>query len=392
MKEQVVIIVPIYKSVLNEFERISLLQLKKILGSYEIVFIAPESLIFDYGSLIQSATVIRFEDDFFLSAHTYSLLMLSVEFYKRFLDYEYMLVYQTDAFVFRDDLRYFCNLKYDYIGAPYDDDSVMFYDSGSQVGNGGFSLRNIESCLNLVQDNQELLRSLFFKDIGRYGEDIFFSYCGKRFINGFEIAPVEVAQKFSLESNFHGLMNNFPETIPFGCHNWYKREYFYWKQWIGQYGYVLDVAESDYEADYTASCVRKYLQEINYFIFNNDEEILKKIGEEIRILTKQMNISIRGAGKYGRRVYKILRSLKIPVYKIYDSNFSKNNGLFDLDNREISDCRKMSPAEEDLILICILNGGTKVRIEMEKEGWIYKENVYQLVDILKLIHSVMYRD
>ena len=38
--------------------------------------------------------------------------------YSRFEKYEYMLIYQLDAFVFSDRLMEFVEAGYDYIGAP----------------------------------------------------------------------------------------------------------------------------------------------------------------------------------------------------------------------------------------------------------------------------------
>ena len=42
--KQVVVVVPVYKEALNEFENISLKQLYRMLGNYDIVFVAPETL------------------------------------------------------------------------------------------------------------------------------------------------------------------------------------------------------------------------------------------------------------------------------------------------------------------------------------------------------------
>jgi hypothetical protein len=44
--------------------------------------------------------------------------MLSIDFYKRFRDYKFILIYQLDAYVFRDELEYWCEQDYDFIGAP----------------------------------------------------------------------------------------------------------------------------------------------------------------------------------------------------------------------------------------------------------------------------------
>ena len=48
-KEEIVIVVPIYKKQLSDLEKISLTQLQRVLGDYPRVFQAPESLEFDYG-------------------------------------------------------------------------------------------------------------------------------------------------------------------------------------------------------------------------------------------------------------------------------------------------------------------------------------------------------
>ena len=114
----VIIVVPIYRSELRETERVSLLQLQKVLGNYPRVFLAPASLSFDFGALGRGFGVERFDDAYFDGLSGYSCLMLSDEFYARFADYQYVLIYQLDAFVFQDTLRAFCALGYDYIGAP----------------------------------------------------------------------------------------------------------------------------------------------------------------------------------------------------------------------------------------------------------------------------------
>jgi hypothetical protein len=44
---------------------------------------------------------------------------LSEEFYQAFTDFEFMLIYQLDAFVFRDELADWCRSGYEYIGAPW---------------------------------------------------------------------------------------------------------------------------------------------------------------------------------------------------------------------------------------------------------------------------------
>ena len=63
-----------------------------------------------------------------------------------------MLIYQLDACVFRDELKYWCEKKYDYIGAPifWAYNSNKFSNKVAGIGNGGFSLRKISYCLKML--------------------------------------------------------------------------------------------------------------------------------------------------------------------------------------------------------------------------------------------------
>ena len=81
---QVIVCVPIYKNNLSAFERASLQQLNRILGKYPHVFVAPQSLNFDFEDEGKNFSVERFPDFFFHSVLSYSALMLNMDFYRRF--------------------------------------------------------------------------------------------------------------------------------------------------------------------------------------------------------------------------------------------------------------------------------------------------------------------
>lgn len=155
----VTIVIPIYKTNLSDTEKMSLNQCMKILQHYKIVFIHPEGLdvnSINFNGKIKSET---FEKKYFTSVLGYNSLMLSSEFYERFLDSKYMLIYQLDAFVFSDQLKKWCDKDFDYIGAPWISSpnslmkkiTLLFASKQKKerqkiffkVGNGGFSLRNV---------------------------------------------------------------------------------------------------------------------------------------------------------------------------------------------------------------------------------------------------------
>lgn len=232
------VVIPIYKENLNEFEKISLQQVQKILGRYEIIFFAPEGKNFSYT---QNYKVVHFPQQFFQGVSGYNTLMLSPSFYEKFLDYDFILIYQLDAFVFSDKLEYFCSLGYDYIGAawPYiwkpvptnviDDKKIIL-----RVGNGGFSLRNTKSCYNILFNNSDILGKL--KDLP---EDVIFSYFGffKQF--DFNVAPINISYKFSTEYFIERIIKKNHGELPFGCHAWHDFSGNSYIRIFNQFGYNL---------------------------------------------------------------------------------------------------------------------------------------------------------
>lgn len=104
--ELVKIVIPVYKTDLNVYETISLNQVVHVFKDYTKIIIKPASLDIKVilGKYENQFDVQDFDDDYFIDLVGYNSLMLSPEFYKRFLDSKYILIYQLDAFVFRDEL------------------------------------------------------------------------------------------------------------------------------------------------------------------------------------------------------------------------------------------------------------------------------------------------
>lgn len=152
--KKVVVVIPVYKENISKNELMSLIQGETILGRYDICFIAPFRI--KNSKLTQGHRTIYFDDSYFVNTVAYSKLLLSGCFYKIFLNYEYMLIYQLDAFVFSDALLEWCNKGYDYIGAPLPAVGDFYAEIGSGVGNGGLSLRKIESCINVLKYKEKI--------------------------------------------------------------------------------------------------------------------------------------------------------------------------------------------------------------------------------------------
>ncbi len=238
--KSVVIVIPIYKAKLSPTEVISLQQLNKILGKYPRVFVAPQSLVFDFGSLGEGIGVERFDDMWFQSVTSYSCLMMQKDFYARFSAYEYMLLYQLDVFVFSDRLKEFCDMGFDYIGAPIGRFAPFWHAIGARVGNGGFSLRKISSVLRLMENFESIIGETPFLHAFILAEDIFFAYCGIREDVTFNVADTDTALEFSVQEDVRHIYKKIQRGWrPFGCHGWSRIEQDFWWPIVENAGYSM---------------------------------------------------------------------------------------------------------------------------------------------------------
>jgi hypothetical protein len=252
-KQLVAVTIPIYKSEIDKYELISLTQCLKVLAKHPIIFFAPESLdVSFYKSFCVGKIDIkieRFDNFYFSGIPSYNKLMLSKLFYQRFSKYENILIYQLDAFVFRDELEYWCKKGYYYIGAPYtfvdlDTYPIKFLTkyrallkfltkiglpiySYRHVGNGGLSLRSIPKTLQLLS-----ICSKSAKNWTTLMEDNFFMYWGNVLFPFFRLAPEIEAAKFCIELNPRETFEMIGNKIPFGTHAYLKYDFKFWKEFI----------------------------------------------------------------------------------------------------------------------------------------------------------------
>lgn len=222
-----VIAVPLYKTELDDKEYKSLRQLFDILGNHDIVAYCPNSLDLTYYiNNFKFKEYYEFWDEYFQNYPIgYNKLMLQPGFYETFKDWEYMLVYQPDCWVFRDELDYWCNKGYDYIGAPF-----LFTRNNdyklklSTIGNGGFSLRKISSWIELCTENSELCEYIWSLGDPEYGEDHIFIALTMYGKNKYKLPSFEEAANFAFDTDPYILyiVNGYKK--PFGCHAFNKIE------------------------------------------------------------------------------------------------------------------------------------------------------------------------
>ena len=264
------VVIPVYRPLPTADEGLSLRRTLMVLDKYPLILVCPETLdisryeeiAMDYRQVLQAE---RFNDNYFLGIAGYNRLLLSECFYRRFQDFDYILICQLDAYVFRDELKEWCQKNYDYIGAPlighYQDQS---FSKKMRVGNGGFSLRSVQTILryfdsrkNVFSPSQTAERiSLWKKPYTRifvwllmmlgwrnkpvsvaanwkYNEDDFWS----GLLNGtrYQLRTPEIAEaiRFSFERFPSELYEMNHHQLPFGCHAWRKYQYeSFWSKYI----------------------------------------------------------------------------------------------------------------------------------------------------------------
>lgn len=245
MKSLVAVVIPIYKADLSISEEISLRQCLQVLGDYPIIIVKPDSL--DVNPIISQAPqvgLVSFDDKYFTGTDAYNELLTSKFFYQAFSTYEYILIYQLDAYVFRNELVSWCKKGYDYIGAPSihlaeydkltDDQSQVFANALSSpstrvVYNGGLSLRRIPAMLRYLSIYD------FFYPKWKGNEDMLFSQEATRlkpmklFL---KLPPWKEALSFAFEKSPSAsyVINN--QKLPFACHAWERYDPEFWKKYI----------------------------------------------------------------------------------------------------------------------------------------------------------------
>ena len=224
-------------------EKASLRQCLTVLTAYPIFVIKPAGLqLTELAAEYPTLQFRSYADRYFSGIDGYNELMVSRSFYESFAKFEYMLIYQLDAYVFRDELREWCAKGYDYIGAPglepaelsklpveAGDEYARILSQYRPVLNGGLSLRRIPALLRYIR-----IYDLFYS---RWpgNEDKLFSLDARR------LAPMKYfiklpawqeALAFAFEKSPAASYAINGQQLPFGCHAWERYDPDFWKPFI----------------------------------------------------------------------------------------------------------------------------------------------------------------
>ncbi|MCG9900449.1 MAG: hypothetical protein MH132_10640 [Hydrotalea sp.] len=238
------VVVPIYKPHLSPHDLLSLESLFNVVNNASIYLICPNiNFCNDLPSHYRSQyEIIELDPAYFESVQTYNKLLLSSSFYELFIKYTYILIFQTDAFIFRNDIEKYCSLNYDYIGAPWVNwywsefyaSHISFprrvlkrigFNKFNLVGNGGFSLRKVSSAIFNCKFFKKKLEGF------NYNEDYFFSFYINSYNPFYRVAPLDIALDFAFDENPQEAFSLNSNKLPMACHAWPKY-YSFWEQYI----------------------------------------------------------------------------------------------------------------------------------------------------------------
>ena len=254
-KTQVKVLIPIYRSSLSELERKSLANTCQVLAAYPIVIVKPASV--QAEELRKDFPQVQLMDvsDEWLGKKNgvqgYNQMMLSSHFYELFLDVDYIFICHLDAWVFSDQLGYWCAKGYDHIAPTWPlppryrhfpfrqwlrlkkkltpADKIKRFRTFDKIGNGGFSLRRVSVFLDACKSYAPEIEQFNSQFDSLHNEDIFWALVPQQF----NLPSVSEAIQFGFDVKPALCFQLNGYQLPIGCHGVHKEQYrAFWQQYI----------------------------------------------------------------------------------------------------------------------------------------------------------------
>lgn len=270
-EKRVAIMVPLISASLNEDEAISMRHLREFLDGYDKFLLVPEGL----EVRMEGFDTLPLDQRHFGSAANHNRMLYRTDFWEKFGDYEYVLMYHLDALVFSDQLEEWCDRGLDFIGAPFLRCAESPWVKEERVGNGGFALYRVPSVLKVLWSRyigdpskfwedrfwreRETVRSVLrplraavpswlkggatsglrsqLKKIDRTevnerGNDLFWSDEAKRHWPEFKVGSLEEGLAFAFETQPSVSLERMGGRLPFGCHAWGRYDRGFWEKYL----------------------------------------------------------------------------------------------------------------------------------------------------------------
>lgn len=268
------ILIPTHRLDLNSNEKKTLNKLTENYNKEHIYFILPEKIKNTQKTFHINCSY--FDDYYFSSHRNYNKLLLSKEFFERFLNYKKILIYQLDCYLIKnfDYLDMFS--EYDFVGSPHINKKKKNFNG---ILNGGLSLRSVKPSLEVLNSSSIYLSYItilslirYFRSLNRlkhfmtfifkicnlflkklfnkkseakfnaifleifpyyFNEDIFWSLFSVMYKKNFNVIDPKLAVKFGFDKDPEELFILNNKKLPFGCHNcWSEENNKFWKKYF----------------------------------------------------------------------------------------------------------------------------------------------------------------
>jgi glycosyltransferase involved in cell wall biosynthesis len=344
----------------------------------------PDGLDLEPIKEIQIKYKIKFEikivqKNYFGSIENYNKMALSKNFYKLFLDFDYMLIVHLDAYIFKDNLHYWLAQGYDYIGAPLflpvdQFNSQIWRKMAPYGGNGGLCLRKIKKHFDLTSGNFGpkkysllakavifLLKNykfryilIFLKLISKCAqnpiefrekykiyEDVMISIFYNFMDKNFNVAPSKIARGFALEVNAEYIITNISKfQIPFGIHGYDK----YWSKQnfedlIRKNNHTLDTkkAHKSLKLSKSETPLVSIITPVKDLIVQKRKNSFIQTLDSIKDQTYKNIEHLVIVGKSNDKTKEYVKKLQ-KVYS-FEIIYQKNNGVWDAMDLGLHSCR-----------------------------------------------------
>lgn len=367
--KKVAVVIPYYHSQLNELEQISFQQCVKVLYRYPIVLVVPDTMKESEYPVGNQFIVVKVPFQWMESIATYNRMMLDIDFYERFSEYEYILIYQLDAFVFRDELLKFCAMGYDYIGAPWPRGVIYVKDMQQcvwYVGNGGLSLRNVEASILMLKKHPA--------DSWEVQEDIYWAVCDS---DEFHVASMEIAVQFSIEALVRKMVERNNNQLPFGCHAWEKFDFSFWMPFFEAEGYNIAKEKTD---DHDREIEK---MPMNILMFPN-KMIRKGL---LELMHREINqIYVWGGGKIGKDWILCFRRAGFQVRCVDSNSLRWGEYLWDVCIESPEILKKTD--KEALIIIAAKNDGKQIMEQLSQMKYCHGKAVYYYKEVQDIVLDI----
>lgn len=249
------IIIPVYRATLKPEEEGAMDNNIRMLSRWTVVLLKPKGLDISWmEKKYPQAEVVEVSDEWLGTKRGvagYNAMMMSADFYRMFSDCEFILICQTDAWIFRDETVEWMSRPFDLVAAPWITWPLYSYfpfslftvlrrrltprnkmlrsDTYGHVGNGGLSLRRVASFISVCETHAREAVEFIEARNSMHNEDVFFALVTTEL----RVPTTEEAMTFAIDVKPTVCYKKLGNSLPMGCHGYrHRSRWGFWKRFI----------------------------------------------------------------------------------------------------------------------------------------------------------------